>query len=76
MNSDQGITFKLELKVTRVTCGTAKKRSTTARELPGKAPFVTCDQGISRGICLAAARCRASVPDIDPALAGAWRMPS
>ena len=31
----------------RVPCGTAKKRPKTARELPGKAPFVKCDQGIT-----------------------------
>ena len=58
------VTFKLELKVTRVPrgvnkmdgtrsrshrfpCGTAKNGPKTARELPGKAPFVNCDQGIS-----------------------------
>ena len=33
----------------RVPCGTAKKRPKTVRELPGKAPFVKCDQGITRG---------------------------
>ena len=51
------VTFKLELKVTRgwkngrhpvvVPCDTAKKRPITARELPGKAPFVKCEQGIT-----------------------------
>ena len=54
------VTFKLVTRRTRggggewtapgrepsVPCGTAKKRPKTARELPGKAPFVKCDQGI------------------------------
>ena len=35
----------------RVPCGKAKKRPKTARELPGKAPFVNCDQGIRHPCC-------------------------
>ena len=31
----------------RVPCVTVKKRPKTARELPGKAPFMNCDQGIT-----------------------------